>query len=117
MVSRFFFEHAIFSILPSLFIHCHFLDPYLFLFGHLGFSSKLSSKTTSFIHISIVSLFLFITFSFTKDCSIGSFYKTMSKNNVKNNYSSTNYAKILIKFLIKRKKKRSKKNAFISKWV
>jgi len=28
----------------------------------------------------------------------------MSKDNVENNYSSTNYAKIIIKFLSKRKK-------------
>jgi hypothetical protein len=40
----------------------------------------------------------------------------MSKDNTKNNYSSTNYAKKLIKFLIKRKKKRKEKG-FTSKWV
>jgi hypothetical protein len=33
----------------------------------------------------------------------------MSKDNVENNYSSTNYAKFLIKFLIKIKKKERKK--------
>jgi hypothetical protein len=33
----------------------------------------------------------------------------MSKDNAKNNYSSTNYAKILIIILIKRKKKKGKK--------
>jgi hypothetical protein len=33
----------------------------------------------------------------------------MSKDNTKNNYSSTNYAKNLIKFLIKRKEKKNKK--------
>jgi hypothetical protein len=32
----------------------------------------------------------------------------MSKDNTKNNYSSTNYAKTLIKILTKRKKKRKK---------
>jgi hypothetical protein len=42
----------------------------------------------------------------------------MSKDNAKNNYSSTNHAKILIKFLIKKKKrKKAKKVAFTSKWV
>jgi hypothetical protein len=40
----------------------------------------------------------------------------MSKENTKNNCSSTNYAKKLIKILIKRKRKR-KRNAFTSKWV
>jgi hypothetical protein len=70
----------------------------------LGFSSDLFSKITSFLHISIVSLFPFITFSFAKDCSISNFHKTMSKDSTKNNYSSTNYAKTLIK----RKKKRKK---------
>jgi hypothetical protein len=44
-------------------------------------------------------------------------YKTMSKDNARNNYSSTNYAKILIKFLFKRKKEESKKHEFTSKWV
>jgi hypothetical protein len=65
----------------------------------------LFSKTTSFIHISIVSLFPLITFSFAEDRSIGRFNKIMSKDNAKNNYSSTNYAKIIIKFLIKRNEK------------
>jgi hypothetical protein len=32
----------------------------------------------------------------------------MSKDNARNNYSSTNYAKILINFLMKRKKKGKK---------
>jgi len=32
----------------------------------------------------------------------------MSKDNVENDYSSTNYAKIIIKFVMKRKKKRKK---------
>jgi hypothetical protein len=42
----------------------------------------------------------------------------MSKDNAKNNYSSTNYAKIIIKILIKRKrKKKSKKKTFTNKWV
>jgi hypothetical protein len=42
----------------------------------------------------------------------------MSKDNAKNNYSSTKYAKILIKILIKRKKrKKAKRNAFTRKWV
>jgi hypothetical protein len=71
-----------------------------------GFSSGPSSKTTSFIHISIVSLFPLITFSFVENCSIGSFHKTMSKDNIENNYSSTNYVKIIIKFLIKKNKKK-----------
>jgi hypothetical protein len=51
----------------------------------LGFSLGLSPKTTSFIHISIVSLFPLITFSFVEDCSIGSFNKIMSKDNAKIN--------------------------------
>jgi hypothetical protein len=33
----------------------------------------------------------------------------MSKDNTKNNYSSTNYEKNLIKFLVKRKKEKKKK--------
>jgi hypothetical protein len=33
----------------------------------------------------------------------------MSKDNTKNNYSSTNYAKTLINILLKRKEKRKKK--------
>ncbi len=37
VVSRFVFEHAIFSDFPSLFLQCHFLDSYLFMFGHLDF--------------------------------------------------------------------------------
>jgi hypothetical protein len=32
----------------------------------------------------------------------------MSKNNAKNNYSSTNHAKVMIKNLIKRKKRKKK---------
>jgi len=83
----------------------------------LRFSSNLFFKTTSFIHISIVSLFPFITLSFAKHCSINNFHKIIFKDNAKNNYSLRNYARILLKFLIKRKKKISKKNAFISKWV
>ncbi len=35
VVFKFSFEHAIFSNFPSLFIHCLFLDSYLFLFEHL----------------------------------------------------------------------------------
>jgi len=79
---------------------CFYLNTWIFL--------NPSSKTTSFIHISIVSLFPLITFSFVEDCSIDSFHKTMSKDNVENDYSSTNYAKIIIKFVMKRKKKRKK---------
>jgi len=42
----------------------------------------------------------------------------MSKDNVENNYSSTNYVKIVIKFLNKRKKiKKAKKKTFKCKWV
>jgi hypothetical protein len=42
----------------------------------------------------------------------------MSKENAKNNYFSTNHAKILIKFLIKRKKKKkAKKVTSVHKWV
>ncbi len=86
---------------------CFYFDTWIFLI--------LISKTTSFIHILIVSLFPLITFSFVKDYSIDNFHKTMSKNNAKNNYPSTNYVKNLIKKLFKRKKK--PKNAFTSKWV
>ncbi len=50
-------------------------------------------------------LFPFITFSFAKDCSISNFHKIVSKDNTKNNYSSTNYAK---KNLIRRKKEKKK---------
>ncbi len=84
----------------------------------IGFASNPSSKTTSFIHISIVSLFPFIIFLFAKDCSIGSFHKTMSKDNAKNNYSSTNYAKNSNKISNQKKeKKKSGKKTFTSKWV
>jgi hypothetical protein len=39
----------------------------------------------------------------------------VSKDNAKNNYFSTNYAKILIKFLIKRKKEKESKTKCIYK--
>jgi hypothetical protein len=113
VVSKYFYEHAIFSSFPSLFLHCHFFGFLLVYVWTLGFSSDLFSKITSFIHISIVSLFPFITFSFVKDYCISNFHKTMSKDNTKNNYSSTNYAKKLIKIQSKEKNK----NAFTSKWV
>jgi hypothetical protein len=41
------------------------------------------SKITSLIHISIVSLFPFITLSFAKNCSINSFHKIIYKDNAK----------------------------------
>jgi len=72
----------------------------------LVFSSEPSSKATSSIHISIVSLFPIIIFPFVEDCSIDNLHKIMSKDDAENNYSSTNYAKILINFLIKRKKEK-----------
>jgi hypothetical protein len=37
VASNFSFAHAIFSSFLSFFLHCHFLDYYLFMFGHLGF--------------------------------------------------------------------------------
>ncbi len=37
VVSRFFFDHAIFSSFISLFFYYHFLNSYLFMFGHLDF--------------------------------------------------------------------------------
>jgi hypothetical protein len=45
----------------------------------------LSSKITSFIKISIVSLFPFIIFSFVKDYSINNFHKSMFRDNAKKN--------------------------------
>jgi hypothetical protein len=44
----------------------------------------LSSRITSFINTSTVSLFPLIIFSFAKNCSINNFHKNMSKNNVEN---------------------------------
>jgi hypothetical protein len=95
VVFRFFFEHAIFSSFPSLFFHCHFLDSYLFLFRHSDFPQTYFPKP---LHSYIFQLFHYSHLPFAKDCSIGSFHKTMSKDNVENDYFSINYAKNLIKF-------------------
>ncbi len=71
----------------------------------------MSSKTTSFIHISIVSLLPIIILSFVEDCIIGSFYKTMSKDNAENNCSSTNDGKNFNK-IPNQKKENKQENGF-----
>ncbi len=70
VVTNFFFEYATFKGLFSFFLFFHSLHSYLFLFSHLHF---FSSIIASFIHISIVSLFLVTTISFAKDYSIQNF--------------------------------------------
>jgi hypothetical protein len=72
----------------------------------------MSSKTTSFIHISTVSLLPIIILSFVEDCTIGNFYKTISKDNAENSCSSTNDGKISVKFQIKKKRTNKQENGF-----
>jgi hypothetical protein len=48
------FEHVIFSSSLSLFLHCHYLDSYLFLFGHLDFPKTHLAKLH---HLHIFQLF------------------------------------------------------------
>jgi hypothetical protein len=59
VVSRFFFEHAIFSSFLSLFFHCHFLNSYLLLFEHLDFPKTCLPKLH---HSYIFQLFHYSTY-------------------------------------------------------
>jgi len=113
LVSKFSFEHAIFSNFPSLFFTAFFWIPICFFFEHYFIPIL---KTTSFTHISIVSLFPLIIFSFAEDCSISNFHKIMSKDNVENNFNNPfkNSNKISNQ---KKKKNESKKKTFTSNGV
>ncbi len=67
---KFCFVHVFFKDLSSFILLSHFMDSYLFMFF-------IFSIISSFIQISIVSLFPITTFSCVEDCSIGSFDKNI----------------------------------------
>ncbi len=107
VVSKFSFEHAFFSIFPSLSFHYHFLDSYLFLFRHLGFPQTHLPKLH---HSYIFQLYSHLSHShLQKILPFVVFTRLRPKIMQKTIILHLHYANIIIKFLIKKIKKESKK--------